>query len=493
MSAVALSTLGWVSSTDDNSVLDALGGTLDAEILKLSTWTEIVSNDLPWAGLVIDLHDSAEPVRQIRERVSSCKHVPLIALVPRSEFETGVRAAQFGATAVLAREGLKAEDISDALLINVDALDQAKTTASQASDSNVAIEANPDIDTEINRSPYVFVDPVSQSLFELAQRVARTDVPVLIQGATGTGKEVLAKVVRDSSARAKRPYVSVNCGAITESLAESMLFGHEKGSFTGASRTSKGVFEQAHGGTLFLDEIGEMAMHLQTKLLRVLQEKTLTRVGGASPIEVDVRVIAATNKNLAESIGEGSFREDLYFRLSAFKLSIPPLSSRKLDIAPLVELMLGSHGQAMGHELTISSRAMDELIEYSWPGNVRELDNVISRAVVFNDSGTIDIQDIQLEDIPMTNMREGFNSTIGEQPHAEEVPVFDAGVGNEYAEGILRNRVKASECDAIVTALRSTRNRKEAANRLGISPRTLRYKLKKLRDHGLNVPAAYER
>ncbi|MGA0939493.1 MAG: sigma-54 interaction domain-containing protein, partial [Litorivicinaceae bacterium] len=238
---------------------------------------------------------------------------------------------------------------------------------------------------------YVFVDPKSQHLLALIERLAVTKAAVLLQGQTGTGKEIVARTLHALSDRASAPFVALNCAAMPEHLVEDMLFGHEKGAFTGAARELQGIFEQAKNGTVFLDEIGEMPVQLQAKLLRVLQEKEVVRLGGRDPIALDFRLIAATNKDLKAGIADKTFREDLYYRISAFKLQIPSLMDRKGDILPLANTLAARHG--LEHP-EFTEAALRQLYRYSWPGNVRELDNVIQRAVVFANYGRIDEQHI---------------------------------------------------------------------------------------------------
>ena len=241
------------------------------------------------------------------------------------------------------------------------------------------------------RTQYVFVDPKSQHLLALIERLAVTKAAVLLQGQTGTGKEIVARTLHALSDRASAPFVALNCAAMPEHLVEDMLFGHEKGAFTGAARELQGIFEQAKNGTVFLDEIGEMPVQLQAKLLRVLQEKEVVRLGGRDPIALDFRLIAATNKDLKAGIADKTFREDLYYRISAFKLQIPSLMDRKGDILPLANTLAARHG--LEHP-EFTEAALRQLYRYSWPGNVRELDNVIQRAVVFANYGRIDEQHI---------------------------------------------------------------------------------------------------
>jgi len=226
-----------------------------------------------------------------------------------------------------------------------------------------------------------------REVLEMAGRVAASDATVLITGESGTGKELLAKGVHYNSLRAEGPFVAVNCAAIPENLIESELFGHVKGSFTGAVKDKEGKFELADGGTLFLDEIGDLRIDLQAKILRVLQERHVDRVGGAAPVPVDVRVIAATNKDIERSVKDGSFREDLYYRLSVIPLQMPPLRERKDDIALLVDHFVKKFNPS--RNVSVTREALDVLTAYGWPGNVRELENAIERASVLRRGDTI--------------------------------------------------------------------------------------------------------
>ena len=215
--------------------------------------------------------------------------------------------------------------------------------------------------------PFVFVDKESVRLFDLASKVAKSDVQVLITGPSGAGKEVLARVVHESSKRSNFPFIALNCAAIPENLVEDTLFGHEKGAFTGATQINKGFFEEAHGGTLFLDEIGEMPKNLQSKLLRVLQEKQIYRVGATKPIEVNVRILSATNINIKSAIKNKEFREDLYFRLGGFVLNIKELAQRPGDIEPLARIFIQKHSN--DSPIVISQNAVRKLLAHDWPGN----------------------------------------------------------------------------------------------------------------------------
>jgi two-component system NtrC family response regulator len=237
------------------------------------------------------------------------------------------------------------------------------------------------------------------------ERVAKTEATVLITGKSGTGKELVAQMIHDSSPRANQPFIAINCAAITETLLESELFGHEKGSFTGASARKHGRFELANKGTIFLDEIGEMPLSMQPKLLRVLEERQMVRVGGVDNIKIDVRVIAATNRNPRDEVQAKRFREDLYFRLNVFPLELPPLSARKEDIIPIAEFLLSQHG--FDH-LPLDKPVTNLLTSYDWPGNVRELRNVLERAVILSGSEPLTVEEfsLQVDDQPLSPIPE---------------------------------------------------------------------------------------
>lgn len=339
-------------------------------------------------------------------------------------------------------------------------------------------------DQPASEAQYVFVDPKSQHLLALVERLATTKAAVLLQGQTGTGKEIVARTLHALSDRANAPFVALNCAAMPEHLVEDMLFGHEKGAFTGATRELQGIFEQAKSGTVFLDEIGEMPIQLQAKLLRVLQEKEVVRLGGRDTIPLDFRLIAATNKDLKEGIAEKTFREDLYYRISAFKLQIPNLAERKGDILPLSNTLATRHGLD-NPEFTES--ALRELYRYSWPGNVRELDNVIQRAVVFANYGRIDTQHLFFDEPVVREEQEFGHHMLGQDYYSARLgqPLPSAPISPRHRD--LQSAVRESEYDVIMDAINSTRTREEAARKLGISPRTLRYKMAKLRESRLGM------
>ncbi|MFF5865855.1 sigma-54-dependent transcriptional regulator [Pseudomonas sp. NPDC012596] len=325
----------------------------------------------------------------------------------------------------------------------------------------------------------VACETASRQLLELAARVARSDSTVLISGESGTGKEVLARFIHQQSPRATQPFVAINCAAIPDNMLEATLFGHEKGAFTGAIAAQAGKFEQAEGGTLLLDEISEMPLGLQAKLLRVLQEREVERVGGRKPIALDIRVLATTNRDMAGEVAAGRFREDLYYRLSVFPLAWQPLRERSGDILPLAERLLARHVAKMKHApVRLSAAAQACLQAYAWPGNVRELDNALQRALILQQGGVVEAADFCLAGaIPLSAV-----APVAATPAVVEDAGDSAGLGDD---------MRRHEFQMIIDTLRAERGRrKEAAERLGISPRTLRYKLAQMRDAGLDVEAS---
>ncbi|RBL72068.1 sigma-54-dependent Fis family transcriptional regulator [Pseudomonas sp. MWU13-2625] len=326
----------------------------------------------------------------------------------------------------------------------------------------------------------VAVEPASAQLLELAARVARSDSTVLISGESGTGKEVLARYIHQQSHRASQPFIAINCAAIPDNMLEATLFGHEKGSFTGAIAAQAGKFEQADGGTILLDEISEMPLGLQAKLLRVLQEREVERVGARKPITLDIRVVATTNRDLAGEVAAGRFREDLFYRLSVFPLAWRPLRERTADILPLAERLLNKHVNKMKHAAAkLSPEAQACLTHYPWPGNVRELDNAIQRALILQQGGLIQPQDFCLTGA-VTFI--AAPAVVPVQPLVREIEV------EAESAGALGDDLRRREFQMIIDTLRTERGRrKEAAEKLGISPRTLRYKLAQMRDAGMDV------
>ena len=260
---------------------------------------------------------------------------------------------------------------------------------------------------------YSFSDPKTYSLVKMAEKVAKTDVTVFIHGPTGTGKEVISNYIHQNSVRSEKPFVAINCAAIPENMLEAMLFGHEKGAFTGASSANKGIFRAADTGTLLLDEISEMPLSLQAKLLRVLQEKKVTPIGGQRDIDVDVRVIATTNRNMIDEVKEKKFREDLYYRINVFPIETLHLSERTDDIIPISIALLKRHTE-IGKLPFITDKAKKILTSYNWPGNVRELENVLQRAIVLSDDKIIDESHIMVDVSCNNNLYKNFDEKISQ-------------------------------------------------------------------------------
>ncbi|MEW8606068.1 MAG: sigma-54 dependent transcriptional regulator [Candidatus Thiodiazotropha sp.] len=333
--------------------------------------------------------------------------------------------------------------------------------------SKVASHIRPIVD--VRAEGPVAEDLRSREVLELARRVANSDATVLLHGESGTGKEVYARYIHQHSNRAEGAFIAINCAAIPENMLEAVLFGYEKGAFTGAYQATAGKFEQAQGGTLLLDEISEMSLALQAKLLRVLQEKELERLGGRKLIELDVRVLATTNRKLREEVSAGRFREDLFYRLNVFPLSLPPLRERQRDILPLARHLLRQSlrpGQTLPD---LSDAAKKRLLAHPWPGNVRELDNLMQRALILNNDGVIEADELC------------FESDV-----AEPKPVETAQRANP---GRLPEDLRTVEEQMILDALETGRgSRKEVASRLGISERTLRYKIARMREAGVAIP-----
>lgn len=323
---------------------------------------------------------------------------------------------------------------------------------------------------------FVAVDAQTQKIKKLAQKVAASDASVMITGESGTGKEVLARYLHQQSGRAQGPFIAINCAAIPETMLEATLFGYEKGAFTGAVKSMPGKFEQAQKGTLFLDEIGEMNIELQSKLLRVLQEREVERLGSDKPIALDVRVLSATNINFEQAIKTHKFREDLYYRLNVFPLHLAPLRERPLDIIPIAERLITRHYAGAQLLPSLTDEAKARLMAYSWQGNIRELDNVVQRAMVLQAGEWITAEDILLDARSLwQDVKESETST-------------DEVVEGSLSEPVVMQDLKEQEIKLILSTLKlQAGNRARTAEVLQMSPRTLRYKLAKLRDAGYDV------
>ena len=310
-------------------------------------------------------------------------------------------------------------------------------------------------------------DPSSKALLALALKVVNTEATVMITGPSGTGKEVLARYIHDNSKRAAHPFVAINCAAIPENMLEATLFGYEKGAFTGAHQATPGKFEQAQNGTLLLDEISEMDLQLQAKILRVLQEREVERLGGKKIIPLNVRVLATSNRDLLAAVKEGKFREDLYYRLNVFPLQWLPLKDRPLDIVPMAKHLLARYAGLDKRDVPVLSKASQHCLQqYDWPGNIREMGNVMQRALILCQGDEITPEDLQLELFAI------------EKPEPNNNTAFSG----------LDNDMKNHEFSVILEKMEAyDGNRQKVAESLGISPRTLRYKLAKMRDSGITV------
>jgi len=385
---------------------------------------------------------------EVLEAVKSINpEISFVMVTAFGTIENAVKAMRLGAYDYLA----KPIDL-DELDILLERIIEHKNLKSENQYLKQQLEERFKISSIISQSPRM------EEAVNLAARVAESKATVLITGENGTGKEVLAKAIHFISPRKNNPFIAVNIPALSENLMESEIFGHERGAFTGADKMKKGRFELANKGTIFLDEIGDVPLPMQVKLLRVLQEQQIERVGGTETIPIDVRIIAATNQNLEKKIKEGTFREDLFYRLNIVAIKIPPLRERKEDILPLIEFFLLKYANENKKEtFTISKEAVDQLMKYSYPGNVRELENSIERAVVLARGNTL-----TQNDLPMSI--KGFIR--------EEV--------SELTEGNLVEKVEALERKLILNALtKSNGNQTQAGKLLGLTERNLRYKLQK--------------
>ncbi|MES9968823.1 MAG: sigma-54 dependent transcriptional regulator [Candidatus Thiodiazotropha sp.] len=385
--------------------------------------------------------DGHSLLRQIRERYPD---LPVLLMTAYGSIEKAVMAMHDGAVDYLAKPF------------------EAEVLVSKVA-SHISSAVEPVIDGPIAE------DLRSREVLDLALRVARSDATVLLHGESGTGKEVFARYIHQHSSRAEGAFIAINCAAIPENMLEAVLFGYEKGAFTGAYQATAGKFEQAQGGTLLLDEISEMSLALQAKLLRVLQEKELERLGGRKLIELDVRVLATTNRKLREEVSAGRFREDLFYRLNVFPLSLPPLRERQRDILPLARHLIQQNHRAGQTLPSLSDEAKQRLLSHTWPGNVRELDNLIQRALILDSDGVIEASELCFES-------EG----------AESKP---AAVPQRANPGRLPEDLRSVEEQLILDALEEGQSsRKAVASRLGISERTLRYKIARMREAGVAIP-----
>jgi two-component system response regulator FlrC len=416
-----------------------------------------------------------------------CPDLPVVIMTAFADAKLAVEALKAGARDFLIKPFVPQQLIE--IISRYRAPNSAPVTAPALTTDSTKTEA---VGSQIRPAEHnvIAVDPKTVAIFARCERVAATDTSVLVTGESGAGKEVVAHHIHKTSKRANGPYVAINCAAIPETLLESILFGHEKGSFTGATKAQAGKFEQANKGTLFLDEIGEMPATLQTKLLRVLQDKKIERIGSTDFIQADVRIIAATNLNLQDQVKAGKFREDLYFRLNVFPIHILELRKRPLDIIPLAEFFLKRYSVNIGRDsLALSNAAKALLQKYAWPGNVRELENIIQRAVLLADRDQIYAEDLELDDSHLSHdiSTPDHSAQIPEIPESPNLNPKSDQNGTEIA--LIKSEsgqdIESVEREHILKVLAEVNgSRTKAVEILGISARALRYKLKSYKEAG---------
>ena len=437
---------------DDPSLREAIGDTLELagrpyvavgggeealKVLAEQAFSLVLSDVrmMPMDGITL--------LKEIRSRLP---HLPVVLMTAFAEVDKAVDAMRSGACDFL----LKPFE-PKALLAHINKYELPETGESAG---------------------VVAIDPASRELFAMAQRVAQTDATVLLTGESGVGKEVVARFIHRNSARKNGPFVAINCAAIPDSLLEATLFGYEKGAFTGASQAQAGKFEQAQDGSLLLDEVTEMPMSLQAKLLRVLQEREVERVGGKKPVPLNIRIIATSNRDMAEAVAKGVFREDLFYRLNVFPVAIPALRQRREDIPAIARHFVVEHGGRLGRSgVSLTPAAEALLLAHHWPGNVRELENAIQRALILSTGPNIG--------------PEHFNLCSGRKHLAEPLPTALAHQAALPDVGNNADNMKNLEREHILRTLAEVGgSRKLTIERLGISERTLRYKLQQYRDEG---------
>ena len=436
---------------DDNALREALTMSLNVSgyqtqaaesaesalsLLSSDKWPDMIISDIQMGDMSgIDL------LRNLRKRKSN---LPVIMMTAYGDVSNAVEAMRLGASDYL-QKPFDADKLT-ALVENY----LPKHTSQQA----------------------VIHDPASIEIFEYAKKIALTDSNVLLSGPSGAGKEVMARFIHQNSPRSDESFVAINCAAIPENMLEATLFGYEKGAFTGAHQACPGKFEQAQNGTILLDEISEMELSLQAKLLRVLQEKEVERLGGKKTIPLNVRVIATTNRDLKSEVEAKHFREDLYYRLNVFPIRCLALKERPKDIVPLAEYLLAKNDFANAQGgVSLSAEAKAKLVAYSWPGNVRELDNLMQRAAVLAHENVVEADDLQFES-------------------ADTNRISNSECANDSSESTLVNNVQHHEFQLIIEALsKYNGKKKDVADALRISPRTLRYKLARMRELGYEIPA----
>ena len=441
---------------DEPDLLELVGLTLSRMSLKTRTASDLQSArrllkaerfDLCLTDMRLPDGDGLDLVAWIQENRAD---LPVAVITAHGNVESAVRALKLGAF----------DFVSKPLDLGV---------LRKLVGSAIKLRTAPEEKTAPEFAPRLLgSSPTMEQLREMIVRVARSQAPVHICGESGTGKELAARMIHESGARREGPFVAVNCGAIPTELMESELFGHKRGSFTGAVADKKGLVQSAEGGTLFLDEVADLPLHMQVKLLRLVQEKTVRPIGEPREERVDVRILSATHKNLGDLVAQGLFREDLFYRINVIELRVPALRERSADIPEIAEAILTRLARRMSTEAAkLSSEALQTLQTYPFPGNVRELENVLERALTLSTAGTIAAEHIRL--------RAGSSPAAAEPPALSATPAAEGGTA-------LGTQLESIERHAIVKALEKTRyNKTAAAKLLGMSFRALRYRIKKLR------------
>jgi DNA-binding NtrC family response regulator len=435
---IALTNLSHVLEREGYRITACMDGESGLQAMEKSAF-DLVLTDLRMPGI-----DGMEVLKHIK---ATTPDVPVIMITGHATLDSAVDAMKAGAYHYIA----KPFRLAEAREVVRGALELRKIR-------NENNELKERIDHLAGQATIITQDLAMQRLLETGKQIAETDASVVIHGESGTGKELLARYIHDNSQRADKAFLAFNCGALHEEIAASELFGHEKGAFTGALNTKIGLFEAADGGTLFLDEVAELPLLMQVKLLRVLQERELMRVGSVNPIDIDVRIIAASNRDLKQAVDDGKMRDDLFFRLNVVTLSLPPLRERRDDIPLLAYYLLRKYSVMMGRDVQeISTEAMQRLVEYDYPGNIRELSNFIERGVALTQDNTLDVQHLP--------------QSLG----AFTVKVFKPEMA------ATPTTLQEQEVEHILNVLKMTDgNRTQAARMLGIDRVSLWRKLKKL-------------
>ncbi|MCX7101884.1 MAG: sigma-54 dependent transcriptional regulator [Methylobacter sp.] len=457
---------------DDLSLCEALCDTLEIggyRVISARNGTEALTKlevgkfKLVVSDVQMPVMDGFQLLKNMQHKYSS---TPILLMTAFGTIPKAVEAMQAGAVDYL----IKPFD-AEALVNKVADYVEANRSAANSVDNMCVVQ-----------------DESMKKLYALTAKVAKTDVTVLLQGESGTGKEVVAQYIHQNSLYYQGPFVAVNCAAIPENMLEAMLFGYEKGAYTGAVQALPGKFEQAQGGTLLLDEIAEMDLGLQAKLLRVLQEKEVERLGSTKKIKLNVRILAATNQKLKELMELGRFREDLFYRLNVFPIIIPPLRNRPGDILPLALELMQRHGVCGQIMPGFEPRAVEKMQAYHWPGNVRELDNVLQRALIFRTGDNISVDDLVFEDA--CSMVAFSNSSTSEKEYGDKLDdavIVDFKSDIQDLGGLCEGVRSAEESIILQTLQMENGSRKITAEKLGISPRTLRYKMARMKDSGIII------